>query len=118
MGPEKLHHLIAFFLIGTGLPFGTWGLLLIIAKLRHPDLRPMIRWLRLARWAVWLVGITLATAALVTNRMWHSWHFSIGMSLVALSLGLTFPEKWVKRNYAPELIESESGQDWRPTARS
>ena len=116
MRPEKLHFLIIFVLIGTVLPFGTWALLLIVAKVRNLDLRPTLRWLCIARWVGWFVGAVLMTVALVTNRMWHSWYFPIGMSLAVFSSGLSFPEGWVKRHYAPRLNGPDS--EYWPTARN
>ena len=88
------------------IPFVFWGILVVIARVWKLNLRPTLPLLRMSRWFAWIVGILLVTAALGSLR--HFWLFPMGMSLTSLSAGLALVQGWVKRQYAPELLDPKS----------
>ncbi|MGA7908630.1 MAG: hypothetical protein WCA16_14565 [Candidatus Sulfotelmatobacter sp.] len=103
-------------LMNVALPFIVWGMLAAARSLRNANLRPVLRWLRVARWVAWICGMPLVTIAVLSDN--YRWLWLIGMGLVSLSGGLVIPEGWVKRRYAPESVPKESDEEWWPTPRT
>ena len=65
-------------------------------------LRPALPWLRTLRWASW----GLAIALYITHFAREHFPWAYGAAFVAFSAGLALPESWVKRRFAPDVIES------------
>ena len=81
-------------------PFLIWLALYAAARAFSVGLRPILPLMRVLRWVAWGGGLVLCLASLALN------HFpsSYGMASLSLSLGLSFPETWVKRRLAPDLM--------------
>jgi hypothetical protein len=91
------------------LPHIIWLALYVAARRRPIEARPTLRWLKILRWVGWGFGIALFTLSLVRD------HFPIayGLAMTTFSTGLSFPQSWLKRRFAPDLVEPSSG--WRPS---
>jgi hypothetical protein len=113
MTPDKFSLLVAVIAISL-IPFAIWGALALARGVYGANLRPLLRWLRLLRWMVWIIGFPFVVAAVLSDK--HHWLLPIGISLVTFSGGLSFPQGWIKRHYAPKSPDSEDG--WWPTART
>lgn len=88
------------------LPFIVWLALYVAARWWSINLRPVLPWLNILRWVGWGFAITLLTLSLARD------HFPMvyGQAMALFSLGLSFPQSWVKRRFAPDLIESRTVQ--------
>jgi hypothetical protein len=100
---------IEIFAAFSVLPLIIW-LALYLASRRWPiDARPILRWLKILRWVGWGFGMALCTLTLARE------HFPIiyGLAMTTFSTGLSIPQGWLKRRFAPDLIEPSS--DWWPS---
>ena len=88
------------------LPFIVWLALYVAARWWSFDLRPVLPWLNMLRWVGWGLAIALLILSLARD------HFPMvyGQAMTSFSLGLAFPQSWVKRRFAPDLIESRTFQ--------
>jgi hypothetical protein len=86
------------------LPFIVWLALYVAAGWRSIGLRPLLPWLRILRW----VGWGLAIALYLTHFAHDGFPWVYGAAMFAFSTGLSFPEGWVKRRFAPDLTEANS----------
>lgn len=75
--------------------------------------RPLLPWLKTLRWISWVFGLFLLFLSLGLAHF--SWVY--GTAMTTFSIGLTIPEGWVKRRFAPELIELNSPDGYWPTER-
>jgi hypothetical protein len=115
MRPEVKLTLIGVWAIAAAFPFVTIGALAAAARFWKANLRLTLPWLRALRWVLWLIGLPFALAALASDRLFF--YFPIGMVMISASAGLAISEHWVKRRYAPELLQRESPDGWWPTVR-
>ena len=88
------------------LPLLIWLALYLAARTWSVNCRPALPWLRALRWIGWALGVVLLTLSLVRDHF--SWYYGIAMG--TFSIGLNIPESWIKRRFAPELLEPE--RDW------
>lgn len=88
------------FVVG---PFIVWLGLYIGAK-SDLQLRPTLALIRVVRWIGWILAVALFVVHLV-NEDFHS---AYSIALFTFSIGLSFPEQWVKKHFTPELIEPDS----------
>ena len=100
MKPDKILLLVGVLVLAT-VPFAAWGALRIVARVWKANLRPTLPWLRASRWVAWLVGMLTASTGLISHE--HFWLLPIGLSMAGASGGLALVERWVKREYSPEL---------------
>ena len=84
------------------LPFLVWLALYAASRAFSVGLRPILPLMRVLRWVAWGAGVVLCLAHLTLNRFPF-----YGMACLSLSLGLSFPETWVKRRFAPDLMASD-----------
>jgi hypothetical protein len=104
---------LEFILLLAPAPFIIW-LALWIAARRSINLRPLIPWLRVLRWLGWGAGLMFGFAWLATDRfVWITYE----CALIGFSAGLGIPEGWVKRRFAPELLEHGPPDEWWPSKR-
>jgi hypothetical protein len=98
-------HLIETYLAVGASPLIVWLALYAAVRWWSIDLRPVLPWLRTLRWLGWGLAI-----ALLVTHLAHD-HFSVayGLAMSSFQLGLALPESWVKRRFAPDLIESPDG---------
>ena len=75
------------------------------------NLRALLPWIRVLRWLGWGLGILFFLAALTRNRF-----PTYGCAMSAFSAGLSLPESWVKRRFAPDLI-APNPDEWWPNKR-
>ncbi len=83
-------------------PFVLWFALYATARWTSYSLRPTLRWIRLVRWASWFAGLV----AFIIPMFYDRFASIYGTPAILFSLGLRFPEKWVTRRFAPELLEA------------
>jgi hypothetical protein len=86
-------------------PLIVWLALYVTARWWSIDLRPALQWLRMLRWVAWGSAVVLLVAYMVHG------HFPLAYAaaMFTFQLGLALPESWVKRRFAPDLIESPEG---------
>jgi hypothetical protein len=91
---------IETFSVFSVLPHIIW-LALYGASRRWPiDPRPVLKWLRILRWVGWGIAIPLGLLGLARNQ------FPIyGLAMSTFSIGLSFPESWLKRRFASDLFK-------------
>src|ERR1035441_5477481 len=82
------------------LPLVVWRAAIFAVKARKVDLRPFLPWIRLVRWAAYVLGVSIWIAAAVLDR--YKWWLSIGLGVVCFQIGLSFTEDFVKHNCVPE----------------
>jgi hypothetical protein len=78
-------------------PFVLWGVLYVAVRKWSLDLRPLIPRFRVFRWVAWSCGLLLYVGYFLGAH--YPWGFPI--AVVTFSIGLSFPESWLKRQYAP-----------------
>jgi len=93
----------------NALPFLVWLALYVAARWWAVNLRPVLPWLNILRYVGWGFGVALLTLSLARD------HFPMfyGLAMTIFSLGLSFPQSWVKRRFAPDLVEPSG--DWWPS---
>jgi hypothetical protein len=98
-------HTIEIYLALSASPLIVWLALYMTSRWWSVNLRPVLPWLRALRWVAWGLAI-----ALLINHLAHD-HFPISYAIAmgSVQLGLSFPESWVKRRFAPDLVESPDG---------
>jgi hypothetical protein len=79
-------------------PFIVWGALSVVMRKWSLDPRSLMPWLRGFRWVVWSCGIVLWVGYLV--RPHFPWVYPCAVG--TFSVGLIFPEKWLKEQPALE----------------
>jgi uncharacterized protein involved in cysteine biosynthesis len=90
------------FLLVVSAPFVVWLLLYLASHWWSADLRPASSWLRVLRWLTWIAGLALMLVSLAPNHLL----FSYGAAISSFSMGLSFPEDWVKRRLAPDSLKT------------
>ena len=88
-------------------PILAWVGLYAVARVFSASLRPVLPWLSAVRWLAYVAGIIL----------WFAYpNLNLCVSCLAASAGLSLPQSWIKRRFAPELIEREriAGEGWWP----
>jgi hypothetical protein len=85
-------------------PIIIWLALYWVARWSSIGLRPVLPWLRILRWVGWLLAIALYITHFARDRF--PWVY--GAAVSAFSVGLALPESWVKRRFAPDLIEGDA----------
>jgi len=78
-------------------PFVLWGVLYVAVRKWSLNLRPLIARFRAFRWVAWSCGVLLIVGCLAGGH--YPWSYAIAVA--TFSAGLTFPESWLKRQYAP-----------------
>jgi len=87
------------------LPLLIWLALYLAYRWWCFNLRPVLPWLRTLRWIGWGFNV-------LSVLLWiASPHFSLvyGIAMMTFSVGLSIPEGWVKRRFAPDLIDPQDG---------
>lgn len=77
------------------------------------SLRPILPFLRVARYAVWSIGAILFFIHFVLDDFSSSY----GIAVVTSSIELGVLESWVKEQFAPELLEASSPHGYWPSKR-
>lgn len=115
MRPKKIEVTLAFLVMSL-MPLVIWAALGIARQVYGANLSVWLLRLRVLRWIFWIAGVAVSFVTLVSNTHWS---FSIGIGLWTFSLGLAFPQGWLKRYYARESLQSqtESPDGWWPTPR-
>jgi hypothetical protein len=90
------------------LPLLIWLALYLVATCWSVNLCPALSWLRILRWLGWGLGVALFIVGLAHD----SFPRIYGLALISFSVGLSMPQGWIKRRFAPELLEPE--RDWWP----
>ena len=85
----------------VALPLVLWFTLYLAARWWSINSRPVLPWLRILRWLGWGFAIVLLFVHLANDHF----PFAYGTALTAFSAELSLPESWVKRRFAPDLIE-------------
>ena len=78
-------------------PFIVWGALYVAVRKWSLDLRSLLPWLRGFRWVVWSCGLLLYIGYFAGGQF--PWVYAI--SVVSFSIGLSFPERWLKEQFPP-----------------
>ena len=79
-------------------PFFLWLALYFAAGSWPLDYRFLIRWIRVLRWITWSSGLVLLL--LNFGGIGHI-HSPYPMALISFSIGLSFPQEWLKRRILP-----------------
>jgi hypothetical protein len=89
---------IEFALALSALPLIFWLGMYWAARQWSINWRPILPWLRILRWVGWGCGAAMFFISLTRSI------FPIGYGVVVLafSAGLSLPESWIKRRFAPE----------------
>ncbi len=94
------------------LPFVLWFVLWIANHRWAVRVRRTLSLMRAARW----VTMALAVVFLLLHESYDNFPTLYWAGCLTFSAGLTFPEKWVKRGIAPDLIKQEdSAEGWWPS---
>ncbi len=98
-------------LILTFLPLVIWLALYLAYRWWSFNSRSMLPWLRTLRWTGWGFGVLLFLLSVARE------HFSVvyGIAMTTFSVGLSIPERWVKRRFAPDLIDPITPHGFWPT---
>jgi hypothetical protein len=108
---HKLTKLV-IVLIPMAAPFVVWLGLYAASRFASLNLRPAVAWLRVLRWTTWGAAVCLFFAHIANDRF----PFVYAAAGFIFSQGLFFPEGWVKRRFAPELVApAESPDGWWPS---
>ena len=78
-------------------PFIVWGALYVAVRKWSLDLQSLVTWLRGFRWVVWSCGLLLFIGYFAAGHF--PWVYAI--SVVTFSIGLSFPERWLKEQFPP-----------------
>ncbi len=108
--PSKVVRLeIGFTLVA--LPLTIWLAIYMAVRLWSINPRPILPWLNILRWLDWGLGLVLMLIH------WTNDHFpfTYGIAVLTFSAGLAIPQSWVKRRFAPDLLEPSG--DWWPSKR-
>jgi len=90
------------FLAFVVAPYVLWLGLLAVSRWSFVRFRPGLRWMRILRFLGWAIGILLSVVALAQDR------FPVyGLACFALSGGLFFPERWVKRLFVTDGVSGK-----------
>ena len=98
---------IVLAVLVASVPFVFWGILVVLARLWNPNMRRVLPWLRTIRWIVWGLGNILVFVVLGLPHKYF-WLFGIAMCIVSIGPGLAPVERWVKKRFAPELLDPKS----------
>ena len=77
-------------------PFVVWGALRLAARNPKRDLRPLLPWLKGFRWLAWSCGLLPYGAYFLGDHI--PWAYAA--AAVTFSIGLSFPERWLKEHSA------------------
>lgn len=84
---------IVLLFVGMLGPFAIWAGIYLASKLSIFTVDSMFRALRVWRWITWIAGILLWLSCLPPLRL----HWFYGASATWFSLGLSFPDSWLKK---------------------
>jgi hypothetical protein len=85
------------FLAGALGPFPIWVAIYLAARQNTFTLDSMFRILRVWRWITWIAGVVLWLLFLLPPHI--RWQY--GACVSTFSLGLSFPESWLKARVSP-----------------
>src|SRR4051794_27844378 len=97
--PSKLLAIETFSVFSV-LPLIIWLALYGASRQWPIDSRPVLKGLRILRWAGWGIGIPLGLLALARNQI-----PIYALAIFTFSTGLSFPESWLKRRFASDLFK-------------
>ena len=83
--------IVIFFLVGTVAPFAIWMGIYIALHQNIFTPHSMFRVMRMWRWISWSAAVSLGACSFVFHINWL-----YCMSASMFSLGLLFPERWLK----------------------
>jgi hypothetical protein len=75
------------------------------------SLRPALRYIRAVRWVGWSLGVILFLVHLIRE----DFSASYGIALLTFAVGLGIPEHWVKKHFAPDLLEKSKLEEYWPS---
>lgn len=88
-------------------PLLVWLVLYVASRTLSVSQRPILWWLAAARYVTYAAGLVLWLAYPTLSRY--------GVACIAASAGISLPHTWVKRRFAPELIEETNADGWWPS---
>jgi len=91
-------------------PLLLWLALYAEARWWSVNLRPTLRYLRAVRWVGWSLGTILFLVHLIRD----DFSASYGIALLTCAIGLGMPESWVKKHFAPDLLEEMQPEEYWP----
>jgi hypothetical protein len=91
-------------------PLLLWLALYAAARWWSVNLRPTLRYLRAVRWVGWSFGIIL----FLVHWIRDDFSASYGIALLTFAVGLAMPESWVKKHFAPDLLEESQPEEYWP----
>lgn len=91
-------------------PLLLWLAFYASARWGSVNLRPTLRYFRAVRWVGWSFGVILFLVH------WTRDEFSAtyGIALLTFAIGLAMPESWVKKHFAPDLLEETQPEEYWP----
>ena len=95
-------------------PFVIW-LALYAAARRSFRLRPLVPWMRTLRWIAYGSGVALGLAHFTSAHFSHD--FTYAAAVLTFSIGLSFPESWLKGRFPLTETSDISGANPRSEAR-
>jgi hypothetical protein len=81
-------------------PFFLWLALYFATRSWLLDYRFLARWIRVFRWITWSSGLVLLLLNFGGIGHGHI-HSPYPMALISFSIGLSFPQEWLKRRALP-----------------
>jgi len=78
-------------------PFIVWAALYVAVSKWSLDLQSLVPWFRGFRWVVWSCGLFLFIGYFAGGHF--RWVYP--SAVATFSVGLVFPEKWLKEQFAP-----------------
>jgi len=75
-------------------PFVIWLALYVAARWWSFGLQPLVPWMRTFRWITYGSGIALGLAHFTSAHFYHD--FTCAAAVLTFSIGLSFPENWLK----------------------
>ena len=107
--PYPLTFALLIFVVVT--PFLLWFAFYAAARLWSLNLSSTLPYLRAVRWVGWSIGTFLFLMHLIRHDFPRA---PLGLTLLVFSTGLGMPENWVKRRFAPELLEESEPEEYWP----
>jgi hypothetical protein len=88
-------------------PFVVWLALFAVSRWWSVSLRPALGWIRALQWVAWFAGLVGTTLHLLFDRL----PLVYGLAALMLAVGLRFPERWLKRHFAPDLLNTANSSE-------
>lgn len=102
---------MAMVLALIAFPYIVWFAIFAVNRCWNVNPRPALPWFRVVRYLTWGSAIVL----LFLNLALDHFPMAYGPAMIALSAGLSQPEGWVRRRFAPDLIEPSSPDGFWPS---